>query len=197
MESQSERQWLALRVKSRCEKLVASAGESKGFEVFLPVYQCRRKWSDRSKTVELPLFPGYVFYRLSPENRLPLLKIPGAVHFVGIGKTVAAIDDREIAAIRAAIRAKLTVEPWPFLDAGTRIRLEAGPLAGVEGILIQDDPAARQNARIDENRVVVSVGVLRRSVAVGVEKQWIGTDENGLKLGVGAGANGPVKSANG
>ncbi len=192
MESrQSERQWLALRTKSRCEKLVASAAQYKGFEVFLPVYQCRHRWSDRSKTMDVPLFPGYVFCRLHPEDRLPLLKIPGVGHFVGFGKTVVPIEEGEIAAIRTAIRAELPVEPWPFLDAGNRVRLETGPLAGVEGFLI---PSAAE-ARV-EHRVVVSVGVLRKSVAVEVNEQWIGAPEkNGFKLGVGAGANGPVKSA--
>lgn len=190
MESrQAERQWLALRTRSRREKLVASAAQCKGFEVFLPVYQCRHRWSDRSKTMEVPLFPGYIFCRLNPEDRLPLLKIPGVVHFVGFGKTVVLIEEGEIAAIRAAIEAELPVEPWPFLDAGNRIRLETGPLAGVEGFLI---PSGME-ARVDD-RIVVSVGVLRRSVAVEVKRQWMGApEENGFKLGVGAGASGPVK----
>jgi len=139
--------------------------------------------------MEVPLFPGYIFCRLNPEDRLPLLKIPGVVHFVGFGKTVVLIEEGEIAAIRAAIEAELPVEPWPFLDAGNRIRLETGPLAGVEGFLI---PSGME-ARVDD-RIVVSVGVLRRSVAVEVKRQWMGApEENGFKLGVGAGASGPVK----
>jgi transcription antitermination factor NusG len=79
--------WFALRVKSRFEKLVTSMARNKGFEEFLPLYQSRRRWSDRLKSVELPLFPGYVFCKLHPEHRLPLLTIPGVLHFVGIGKS--------------------------------------------------------------------------------------------------------------
>ena len=125
--------WLALRVKSRCEKQVASIARGKGFEEFLPLYQSRRRWSDRYTSVELPLFPGYVFCRLDPKNRLPLLTIPGALHFVGIGKIPLPIDPAEIAAVQAAVQSGLGAEPFPFLAVGQRIRLEGGPLAGMDG----------------------------------------------------------------
>ena len=90
---------------------------NKGFEEFLPVYQCRRRWSDRLKEVEFPLFPGYVFCRLNPQYRLPLLTIPGVLHFVGIGKTPVPLEDAEITAIQAAVRSGLSTEPWPFLSS--------------------------------------------------------------------------------
>src|SRR5579863_2483916 len=92
--------WFALRVKSRSEKIVATIARNKGFEEFLPLYQSRRRWSDRFKSVELPLFPGYVFCRLNPEFRLPLLTIPGVMSFVGIGKVPVPIEEAEIAAIK-------------------------------------------------------------------------------------------------
>ena len=155
--------WLALRVKSRCEKQVASIARSKGFEEFLPLYQSRRRWSDRYTSVELPLFPGYVFCRLDPKNRLPLLTIPGALHFVGIGKIPLPIDPDEIAAVQSAVQSGLGAEPFPFLAVGQRIRLEAGPLAGMEGILAE----VRK-----EHRLVVSLTLLQRSVAVQIERDW-------------------------
>src|SRR5215831_8282425 len=96
--------WYALRVKSRCEKMVSTMAQNKGFQAFLPVYQSRRRWSDRVKSVEFPLFPGYVFCWLNPQNRLPLLTIPGALHFVGVGRAPAPIDDAEIAAIQSAVQ---------------------------------------------------------------------------------------------
>lgn len=156
--------WFALRVKPRFEKLVATVAHNKGFEEFLPLYKSRRRWSDRYKTVELPLFPGYVFCRVNPERRLPLLTIPGALHFVGIGKIPAPVDEAEIAAIQAALRSGLYAEPWPFLDVGQRVRIADGPLADLEGILIQ----VRK-----QHRVVISVTLLRRSVAVEVECDWV------------------------
>src|SRR5271166_5962060 len=91
--------WFALRVRSRCEKIVAAMIHNKGFQEFLPLYRSRRRWSDRLKSVELPLFPGYVLCRLNPLCRLRLLTIPGVQHFVGIGKTPVPIEESEIASI--------------------------------------------------------------------------------------------------
>jgi len=171
----SER-WFAIRVKSRYEKLVASMARNKGFEEFLPLYQCRRRWSDRMKIVELPLFPGYVFCHVDPQNRLPLLTIPGVVHFVGMGRTPVPLEDAEVAAIQAAVRSGLSTEPWPFLEAGQHVRLEEGPLAGVEGIFVGTSK---------QDRLVVSVTLLKRSVAVSIERHWaMPVDANGRPLPV-------------
>src|SRR5947207_3701791 len=159
-----QEQWFALRVKSGYEKLVATMANSMGFEDFLPVYQSRNRWSDRVKLVELPLLPGYVFCRLHVEHRLPLLTIPGVLHFVGIGKAPVPIADGEIAALQRTIQSGLAAEPWPFLEAGRRVCLEAGPLAGLEGILVENP---------NKDRVVVSVTLLNRSVAVGIERHWV------------------------
>jgi transcription antitermination factor NusG len=157
-------EWFALRVKPRFEKSVATIARNKGYEEFLPLYQCRRKWSDRYQSVELPLFPGYVFCQLNSEFRLPLLTIPGALHFIGVGRVPAPIDAEEIAALQAAMRSGLWAEPWPFLSAGQRVRLEEGPLAGLEGLLIQIR---------EKQRLVVSVTLLKRSVAVEIERDWV------------------------
>jgi transcription antitermination factor NusG len=155
--------WFALRVKSRCEKLVATIARNKGFEEFLPLYRSRRRWSDRLKVADLPLFPGYIFCRLNPQHRLPLLTIPGVLNFVGVGKIPNPIEDIEIAAIQTATRSGLSTEPWPFLEVGQRVRLEDGPLAGMEGILVGTSKP---------ERIVVSVNVLKRSVAVAIERHW-------------------------
>src|SRR4030088_2704558 len=86
------RRWFALQVRSRAEKMVSTIAHHKGFEEFLPLYESRRRWSVRSKVVALPLFPGYVFCRLDPQYRLPVLTIPGVVSFVGVGKIPCPID---------------------------------------------------------------------------------------------------------
>ena len=156
--------WFALRVKPRFEKTVATMARNKGYQEFLPLYQCRRRWSDRFQSVELPLFPGYIFCQLNPEFRLPLLTIPGALHFIGIGRVPAPIEDEEIAAIQTAMRCGLWAEPWPFLNVGQRVRLEEGPLAGLEGLLIE----VRK-----KQRLIVSVTLLKRSVAVEIERDWV------------------------
>ena len=159
-----QQSWFALRVKSRTEKVVSTIARNKGFEEFLPLYQSRRRWSDRFKSVEMPLFPGYVFCRLNPEFRLPLLTIPGVMSFVGIGKVPVPIDETEIAAIQAAVGAGLSAEPYPFLEVGQRVRLAEGPLTGLEGLLVE----VRK-----QQRLVVSVSMLKRSVAVEIDRQWV------------------------
>lgn len=136
----------------------------KGYDPFLPSYKVQRRWSDRTKETELPLFPGYVFCRLDPANRLPVLTATGVVGIVGIGKTPQPIEEREIEAIRAVIESGLASRPWPFIHRGDRVRVEYGPLRGVEGYVTSAD---------DGERLVVSVTLLQRSIAVELDPAWV------------------------
>jgi transcription antitermination factor NusG len=156
--------WFALQVRSRYENLVATQLTGKGYEWFLPIYKCRRRWSDRFKEIERPLFPGYVFCRLDLLNRLPILTIPGVALIVGIAKTPVPIDEAEIAAIQAVVKSEIPSQPWPFLKIGQRVRIEYGPLCGLEGILLDFK---------GQHRLVLSVTLLQRSVAVQVEGAWV------------------------
>ena len=172
------RQWFALLVKSNCEKTVATLVRNKGFEEFLPLYKSCHRWSDRLKSAESPLFPGYTFCRIDPNFRLPILTIPGALHFIGIGKVPVPIEDSEIAAIQKAVRSVLPAEPWAYLSVGQLVRLDDGPLAGLEGMLIETRK---------QYRIVVSVSLLQRSVAVEIERNWVtplGTDRRPLSIPV-------------
>ena len=92
------------------------------------------------------------------------LTIPGVLHFVGIGKMPVPIDDAEIAALQSAVRSGLSTEPWPYLETGQQVRLKEGPLAGMEGILIGTSK---------KDRLIVSVTLLKRSVAVAIERHWV------------------------
>ena len=156
--------WFALRVRSHFENTVATVLGGKGYEWFLPQYKSRRAWSDRIKEIQLPLFPGYVFCRFDPQHRLPVLTTPGIVSVVGIGKMPVPIDDAEIAAIQATVQSGLPSRPWPFLQVGQKVRVESGPLSGLEGILLD---LKRQH------RLVMSVTLLQRSVAVEVDCAWV------------------------
>jgi transcription antitermination factor NusG len=155
--------WFAVRVKSRCEKSVVAMAEAKGIETFLPLYKSRQSWSDRAKLVDFPLFAGYVFCRLNPADRLQVLIIPGVVHFVGIGKAPIPIDEAEIAALQSAVASGLPVEPHPYLEVGQRVRLEDGPLTGVEGIYVGNSK---------NEQMIVSITLLKRSVAIAIERHW-------------------------
>ncbi len=156
--------WYALRVRSRHESTVATHLHARGYESFLPLYKCRRRWSDRFKEIDLPLFAGYVFCRFNLLNRLPVLAVPGVVHVVGIGRNPVPIDATEIAAIQTAVKSGLPREPWPFLEIGHRVKITHGPFCGVEGILL----GFRGNQRL-----VLSVTLLQRSVAVQVDASWV------------------------
>jgi transcription antitermination factor NusG len=164
---QSAQRWFALRVKSRREKVVAAAVHQKGFEEFLPLYLSHQRWSDRLQTVALPLFPGYVFCRLDPEHRLPLLTIPGVLNFVEVGRIPVPIDDAEIEAIQIAVRSQLRTEPCPFVEGGNRVRLESGPLTGLEGVLIR--------THYPQSQFVVALTALRRSISIEIQDHWAGS----------------------
>jgi len=156
--------WFALHVQSRSEKKVAASLRAKGFEEFLPLYRSRNRWSDRVKDVDLPLFPGYVFCRLQPSSRLPVLTTPGVISIIGSGKIPEPVELEELAAIQSLVRSGLPAIPWPFLKTGERVRIEHGALEGVEGILT----AVRK-----ECRIVLSVTLLQRSVAVEVDRNLV------------------------
>jgi transcription antitermination factor NusG len=157
-------EWFALRVRCRAEKVAAAFLQGFGYEWLLPSYKCRRQWSDRIKQLEVPLFPGYLFCKFNPQDRLPVLKAPGLISIVGIANTPIAIEEDEIAALRALVNSGIPRQPWPYLQVGQRVRIEHGALCGVEGILLDFKGV---------NRVVLSVTLLRRSVAAEIDSAWV------------------------
>src|SRR6266702_2568229 len=96
--------WFALQTRCRYESFVAKQLCHKSYEILLPLYACRRRWSDRIKQLELPLFPGYIFCRFSACARVPILKTPSVLRIVGIGYEPTAIDDQEIAGIQRVVK---------------------------------------------------------------------------------------------
>jgi transcriptional antiterminator NusG len=155
--------WFALSVVPRKEKATAHTLRAKGYEDFLPMYSQRRRWSDRMKTVELPLFPGYVFCRFDPLERLPILKIDTVMSVTGLGRTPEPIPDGEIAALQTVCKSGLEAIPCPYLSVGSKVRLTEGPLTGVEGILME----------ATADTIVLSVTLLQRSISVKVDRDWI------------------------
>jgi transcription antitermination factor NusG len=113
------------------------------------------------KTITLPVFSNYVFCRFAPATRAGVLKTPGVRSLVGFGGCPAPVPDAEIEAIRKAVGSGLPVEPWPFVRAGDRVRVLDGPLRGLDGLLVSG---------ANKTRVVVSVELLQRSVAVEIDR---------------------------
>jgi transcription antitermination factor NusG len=156
--------------------MVSASLLSKGYEEFLPLYRSRNRWSDRLKDVDLPLFPGYVFCRFDPSRRLPVLTTPGVIAIIGSGKIPQPVEPEELTAIQSLARSGLPAIPWPYLKAGERVRIERGALEGVEGIL---------TAVKKELRVVLSVTLLQRSVAVEIDRELIRPIAPGSTVNVG------------
>src|SRR5437867_10820734 len=155
--------WFAIQVKSTHEKRVTSLLQYQTYESFLPLYTSRRRWSDRIKRVELPLFPGYVFSRFTPAARIPILKTPSVISIVGIGATPTPIDECEIAAIQRAVASGFGLSPHPFLQVGQRVRINGGSLYGLEGIIAYV---------LKQHRLVLSRTDPQRSVGVVIECGW-------------------------
>ena len=155
--------WYALHVRSRHERTVETSLTGKGYSVFSPFYRTKRKRSDRTAEIDVALFPGYVFCHLDPARRLPILTTSGVVSIVGPGNIPEPIEDHEIDSIRRLVTSGQSVQPWPFLRAGQKVRIQAGPLCGIEGVLVQMK---------NKHRLIASVTLLQRSIAV-----EIGQDE--------------------
>ncbi len=156
--------WFAVQVRTRHEIGIADYLSAKGYERFLPLYKCRKTWSDRIREVQAPLFPGYIFCRFDPCDRLPILKTPGVVQVVGNGRSPLPVCDTEIEALQKMVASGLPNQPWPFLHAGDRVQIQAGPLRGLEGVLV----AFKGNCHL-----VLSVTLLQRSVAVEIDSAFV------------------------
>jgi transcription antitermination factor NusG len=152
--------WFALHVRGRQEFNISENLGSNGYEWFLPLYKSSKRWSDRIKQVDSPLFPGYVFCRFNPMDRMPILKIPGVIQIVGFNRQLVAVDEEEIRAIQALVASGIPNHPCPYLEVGDKVRIESGPLRGLEGLLVEFQ---------GNHQLVLSVTLLQRSVAVKID----------------------------
>jgi transcription antitermination factor NusG len=152
--------WYAIYTRHHHENTVAQSLSNNGIEVFLPTYSAIRQWKDRKKVLTLPLFPCYVFLHGGLDRRLKVLSTPGVHSIVSFGSQAAAIQETEIQAIQKVVTSDVRVEPHPFLRCGERVRVKAGPLFGIEGILLRKKGSFR---------LILSAEVLHKSIAVEVD----------------------------
>jgi transcription antitermination factor NusG len=159
--------WFAVYTAPRHEKRVGQYLGVKQIEHYVPLYQARRKWSDGTTvTLDLPLFPGYLFVRIDRSQRVRVLQVPGVVSFVGgTGRQPASLPESEIDALRAGLPLR-HAEPHPLLTAGQRVRICSGALAGMVGVVVR-----RKNSL----RVVLTMDLIRQSVAVEVDESELET----------------------
>jgi transcription antitermination factor NusG len=156
--------WYALQLKPRFEKVVAQHLRYKGYEEYLPVYRSRRRWSDRIKEIELPLFPGYIFCKFDVLDRLPVLIIPGVMSVVNFGGMPHAVEEHELRAVQTVIESGLPYGPWSCMPAGTPVSVRYGPLRGLEGVVVE----AKNNYQL-----IISVTLLARSVSVEIDRDCV------------------------
>lgn len=156
-----EAPWYAAYTWARHEKQVARQLEERQIQAFLPTYKSVRRWKDRRKILELPLFPSYVFVKMSLHNRLDLLRLPGVLGLVCAQGKPVPVAGHEIQNLRQGIAGRTAIHPHPYLKTGHRVRVRSGVMAGVEGILIR---------RRDGARVVLSISLLQQSVSVHIDE---------------------------
>lgn len=151
--------WYVAQTYAQHEKQVSRQLGQRAIENFLPVYERVSQWKDRRVRLQVPLFAGYVFVRLAVSKRLRVLEVPGVARLVGFGGLPAALPDDQLESIRSSLTFKLRAEPCAYLSIGQRVRIDRGPLQGIEGILLR-----RKNCV----RLILSVALIQRSIAVEV-----------------------------
>jgi transcription antitermination factor NusG len=156
--------WFALKVRSKAEGLTEGALRGQSYETFLPTYTECRRYSDRIRKVQAPLFPGYLFCRLDPGQRLPILTTLGVQYIISFNGVPAPVDESELAALKRVAFSNNAAKPWPYLRTGDVARIEFGALAGLEGQLIGEKGS---------DFLVLSVSLLQRSVAVQIDRAWV------------------------
>lgn len=152
------RHWFAAYTTSRHEKRVARHLGQRQIEHFLPVYREQHRWKDGSRVlVDLPLFPGYVFVRICPHDKVGVLEVPGVVSLIGTGSKPIPLPDFEVDALRGLD--PMRAEPHPLLATGQRVRIKVGALTGLEGIVLREKSGFR---------VVLTLDLLMQSIAIEV-----------------------------
>ena len=155
--AEDDAKWFAVYTSSRHEKNVAKHFSDRQIKHFLPLYPKKHRWAKRkSVTLELPLFPNYVFVHVALQKRIGVLSVPGVLGIVGCGQVPSPLPEIEIEALQASVNLA-RCEPHGYLVAGERVRVRSGAMEGMEGILIR---------KKNELRLVLTLQLIQRSVAV-------------------------------
>jgi transcription antitermination factor NusG len=167
---QSTARWYAAYTAPRHEKSVLQHLEGRSVASFLPLYASARVWNGRRAVVQAPLFPGYLFVCIAPEQRVKVLEVPGVLNIVSSHGKLIPLPGGEIEALRSALEIRKS-EPHPLLTRGKKVRIQAGPLRGMEGVIV------RQTRKL---RLVVSIECIMQSFAVELEASDL--ESEGLSL---------------
>jgi transcription antitermination factor NusG len=163
MIKQEPANWYAVQTRARNEKVISERLQEQGLTTFLPLVTEIRRWSDRKKKVELPLFSCYVFVKLVPSNneeRMRVYRTNGVFRIVSMRGEAIPIPEEQIDALRTVVTQQVPWSPHPFLKIGQRVRIRGGSLEGVEGVLLSQN---------EGRTLIISVDAIQRSLAVRVE----------------------------
>lgn len=155
--------WNAIHVRSRHEFRVEERLGNAGLEAFLPTMERLSNWKDRKKVVTFPLFPGYLFVHIGsePRERLKVLKTNGVVRFLGLtNNEPEPVPEEQIMSLKRLVDKREKIDPYPYLKGGQRVRIKKGPLAGVEGTLVE---------RLGQHMLVISIDLLQQGAALRID----------------------------
>lgn len=158
--------WYAISTRPRHEKKVYQALKQKKIETYLPLQKLSRKWSDRYKTIEEPLFSCYVFVRIALKDRLQVLQTDSVVRFLAFNNIPATIPDSQIQSVKLILEKCHTIDHIDYLTPGQKIEVEQGPLKGVKGICVEIKNSQRLVVRLDGIKQAISVDIDLRDIKV-------------------------------
>ena len=159
-----KKKWIAIYTKSRHEKSVARNLKNKSFEVYLPMLKERRKWSDRKRWVEFPMFRSYVFVRTYIKNGLYILETDGVTKIVHFNQKVAVVKDDDINAIKLILEGGYSIRSEDYFLLGDKVEVKAGPLKGIVGEVIRSDK---------KDRLVVRVDAIQHSISTHINRSYL------------------------
>lgn len=164
IESKDSKKWIVLYTKPKHEKTIARELKKMNFEVYLPLLRERRKWSDRKKWVEFPLFKSYIFVRIELKNILRIIKIPGIVKIIKFGKNFAIIRQKDIDAIRILLDGGYNPIPTEYFIKGDPVIIKNGPLKGISG----------EVTRVDESDLlIIRIDAIQQSISVKIDRAYL------------------------
>ena len=159
-----DKQWIVVRSKPRSEKVAHNELVKKNIEAYLPLLKERRKWSDRKKWVEFPLFSSYLFARIDIKDSIFVLQTQGVNTIVKFGKQIAIVQNSVIEAIRLAMEGGYELEPVEYFVEGNIVEVVAGPMKGVKGIV----------AKLKgQNRLIIKIDAIQQALSIQNESKFI------------------------
>ncbi len=158
----SDKTWIAVYTKPRHEKKVQEEFENRGFENYLPLIRQKRRWSDRMKWVEMPLFRSYIFVKIELKYSLFVLQTRGVHHIVKIGGEIAKVPESQIQAVKIMLEGGDSPESEDYFVVGDEAEVLGGPLRGLTGEVIRTESGDRLVIRVDAIQHAISVQIDRK-----------------------------------